>query len=290
MVNRRSRPPGSSSPPTPTHPPPAAGSLRDLELENLARFLRASVGLDPYRPSGGEWAASYRLDVVPVVPAVDVDAWIAWSLAGVPLLSRGQLPEYQRARDVAGRLVLVLAMGRTGGSLSSAARARARRGRYCGTTCDASACTRGRTRVGDLLAESSRTEPRAWCASPTRSKEAARPSSSGAREETRYSAGRGRSPRRRGPTPASTVTCTKRGSRSTHGRRPRPPVIRSARHCTSARPNPTVMMMASEQFATDEAELSITRTAPAPRESDHSARTTPPDPPRPERSRPQRRP
>lgn len=95
---------------------------RDLDLGELARALRGLARLTPDRRSLGEWAATYRRELPPIVPSVDVDAWIAWVLAGVPLFS-GTLPTVGAARDAATRVLFVIAFARAGGSLSAVARA-----------------------------------------------------------------------------------------------------------------------------------------------------------------------
>lgn len=58
----------------------------------------------------------------PIVPSVDVDAWIAWVLAGAPLFSR-TLPTVGEARDAATHVLIVIAFARAGGNASAAARA-----------------------------------------------------------------------------------------------------------------------------------------------------------------------
>ncbi|MEX1366261.1 MAG: hypothetical protein AB1Z98_24265 [Nannocystaceae bacterium] len=100
---------------------PASGP-RDLDLAEVVRVLRALARLTPDRRSLGEWAATYRRDLPPTVPAVDVDAWIAWVVAGLPLFS-GTVPTVKQAREAATRVLLVISLARAGGSLSAVARA-----------------------------------------------------------------------------------------------------------------------------------------------------------------------
>ncbi|MEX1367774.1 MAG: helix-turn-helix domain-containing protein, partial [Nannocystaceae bacterium] len=94
---------------------------RDLDLHELAKLLRSVARLTPDRRSFGEWVAAYRRELPLVVPAVDVDAWIAWVLVGVPLFST-TLPTVKRTRDTATRVLLSIALARADGSLSAVAR------------------------------------------------------------------------------------------------------------------------------------------------------------------------
>ena len=96
-------------------------NLRDVHLADLAGFLRAAVGLPPDRIGLGERAAGYRRFLPGMVPQVDVDAWIGWTLAGVPLFVAG-LPKLRQARDATTHVLLVLALARTGGNLSAVGR------------------------------------------------------------------------------------------------------------------------------------------------------------------------
>ncbi|MEX1368057.1 MAG: hypothetical protein AB1Z98_33315 [Nannocystaceae bacterium] len=94
---------------------------RDLDLGKLAKALRGLARLTPDRRSLGEWAATYRREPLAIVPSVDVDAWIAWVLAGVPLFSR-TLPTVDEARDAATRVLVIIAFAREGGNASAVAR------------------------------------------------------------------------------------------------------------------------------------------------------------------------
>ena len=96
-------------------------NLRDVHLADLARVLRAAVGLSPDLAGLGERAAGYRRFLPGVVPQVDVDAWIGWTLAGVPLFVAG-LPKLRQARSTTTHVLLVLALARTGGNLSAVGR------------------------------------------------------------------------------------------------------------------------------------------------------------------------
>ncbi len=95
--------------------------LCDVEPDSLALVLRVALGLPPERPTLGEQAASRALTLPSVFLRVDAGALIAWCLAGVALFAEG-FPTMKRLRAESGRVVLALAMLRTTGNISAAAR------------------------------------------------------------------------------------------------------------------------------------------------------------------------
>ena len=104
---------------------PAAKNLprmrRDVNSRDLAGALRAAVGLPPDRESPSEQAAWFHCEVPEELPLVDVDAWLGWALAGLPLFA-GRLPGLRHARDTAAQVVLVVAMTRAQGNISAVSR------------------------------------------------------------------------------------------------------------------------------------------------------------------------
>ncbi|MCA9705435.1 MAG: hypothetical protein KDK70_06295 [Myxococcales bacterium] len=81
------------------------------------------LGLPPDQPAPGELAATVRRFVPPLVRGLDAGAWIAWCLVGLAVFVDGPGPLTQRAQAEAKRLVVALAMLRSEGNLSAAARA-----------------------------------------------------------------------------------------------------------------------------------------------------------------------
>lgn len=107
----------------PTHPPFRAHSIElcDVEPDDVAEKLRSMLGLAPGQPAPGEAAASYRRALPPSVQALDVGGWIAWCLVGLPLFGGG-FPTLARIRAESKRVALALAIVRSQGSISAAAR------------------------------------------------------------------------------------------------------------------------------------------------------------------------
>ncbi len=93
---------------------------RDAEPQELARILRAVLGLSPDDPAHGELAASLGRPLPQLIRRINAGAWIAWCIAGLRLFEDpGADPRCFRFE--ADRLVVVLAMSRSGGNISVAA-------------------------------------------------------------------------------------------------------------------------------------------------------------------------
>jgi hypothetical protein len=72
-------------------------------------------------PSPGSPAASYGRALPPLVQGLDAGAWIAWCLVGLTLFGE-RLPPLRLVRRESYRAVIVLALLRTRGNISAAAR------------------------------------------------------------------------------------------------------------------------------------------------------------------------
>lgn len=99
--------------------PPDRIERRDAAPDELAGCLRAMLGLDPEEPTPGERAASLGEPLPLIVAGLDVGAWLAWCLAGLPLFE-GELPTLRRTKLIAARILTALAMLRTKGCISEA--------------------------------------------------------------------------------------------------------------------------------------------------------------------------
>jgi hypothetical protein len=97
------------------------GERRDTSPAEIATILRAVVGLPPDEAMPGELAASLGRSLPAAVHAVDVEGWIAWCLVGL-LVFGDERPAMRRARTEAHRVLAVLAMIRTGGNITHAAK------------------------------------------------------------------------------------------------------------------------------------------------------------------------
>lgn len=87
----------------------------------MAEKLRGMLGLPPEQPAPGEAAASYRRPLPPLVRSLDAGGWIGWCLAGLLVFGEGS-PRLTRIRLEAKRVALALAIVRTRGGISGAAR------------------------------------------------------------------------------------------------------------------------------------------------------------------------
>ena len=96
--------------------------LRDVAPGDVARFLRAMLGLPPGQPAPGELAATVRRSMPAVVRGLDAGGWIAWCLAGMAVFTEGPRPLMSRVRAESKRLVVSVAMLRSAGNLSRAAK------------------------------------------------------------------------------------------------------------------------------------------------------------------------
>lgn len=129
----RSRSPTSRAPerPAPTgddesgHPEhgdaPRGSAIRDVSHQDLARILRAALGLPPHRPGLAEWVLGHQRHLPSLIRSVDVEAWLAWALAGLPLFAE-RLPSFRQARDAGTRVLLLVALARANGNISAVAR------------------------------------------------------------------------------------------------------------------------------------------------------------------------
>jgi hypothetical protein len=94
---------------------------RDVEPDDVAEKLRCMLGLSPHEPAPGEAAASYRRPLPPMVHALDTGGWIAWCLVGLTLFGE-RSPALDTVRRESKRVALALAILRTRGGISAAAR------------------------------------------------------------------------------------------------------------------------------------------------------------------------
>jgi len=102
--------PGTIGPPRPRSRLTRPTILRrDASPTDVARILRATLGLVPDEPAPGELAASIRRSLPAQVEALDLGAWLAWCLAGLPLFG-GAFPELREIRSEATRVTMALAM------------------------------------------------------------------------------------------------------------------------------------------------------------------------------------
>lgn len=91
---------------------------RDVIVSAMATALRSTLGLPAHDIAPGEHAASQGRQPPALAHDVDLGAWIAWALAGLPLFSRAPMPTMDEALIVARRVLLALAMERTGGNVT----------------------------------------------------------------------------------------------------------------------------------------------------------------------------
>lgn len=94
---------------------------RDVEPHELLDRLRVMLGTVPEHTAQGEHAATIERVLSPVIHAVDVAAWLGWCIVGLRLFS-GEHPTMLALRDETRRFGVVLALLRSGGSLSAAER------------------------------------------------------------------------------------------------------------------------------------------------------------------------
>lgn len=94
---------------------------RDLEPEELARLMRAMVGLDPDTAADGEQAAWAHRSPPALLREVDVGGWIGWCLVGLVLFAE-PCPTMGRFRAETRRFAVTLAMLRSKGTISVSAR------------------------------------------------------------------------------------------------------------------------------------------------------------------------
>lgn len=107
-----------------TRSPTGAQPVRgDVVVPAAALALRSAVGLRPHDIAPGEHAGALGEPQAALVVGVDLGAWIAWALAGLPLFSREPVPTMARTVAVARRVVLGVTMERVGGNMTHAAAA-----------------------------------------------------------------------------------------------------------------------------------------------------------------------
>jgi len=95
---------------------------RDVAPGDIARVLRAVLGLPPDQHAPGELAAFVQ-PMPAVVHRVDAGGWIAWCMTGLAVFAHGEPPIITRVRTEARRLALSLAMLRSKGNITNAAQA-----------------------------------------------------------------------------------------------------------------------------------------------------------------------
>ena len=96
---------------------------RDVAPGDVARILRAVLGLPPDQTAPGEQAAFVSLPMPAVVRGIDTGGWIAWCLTGISVFTHDQPPVMRCVYTEAKRIAMSLAMLRSSGNISVAARA-----------------------------------------------------------------------------------------------------------------------------------------------------------------------
>jgi len=99
----------------------SAGETRETSVAAVALMLRAAAGARLDRAGVGELAASLGRALPPMSDAFDSAGWIGWCSAGLAVFEHGP-PTSRIAVREAIRIVAVLAMLRTAGNLTHAAR------------------------------------------------------------------------------------------------------------------------------------------------------------------------
>jgi hypothetical protein len=95
---------------------------RSVFVPDFIIHLRLMLGLPPTEPAPGEGAATRGFTLPTVADALDLGAWLAWALAGLPLFVCKPLPSMEETVATARRVVLGLAVERTGGNVTHAAK------------------------------------------------------------------------------------------------------------------------------------------------------------------------
>jgi len=99
----------------------SADETRETSVAAVALMLRAAAGAWLDRAGVGEQAASLGRALPPMSDAFDSAGWIGWCLAGLAVFEHGP-PTSRIAVREAIRIVVVLAMLRTAGNVTHAAR------------------------------------------------------------------------------------------------------------------------------------------------------------------------
>jgi len=100
----------------PEYPQP---ERRDVSVGALLVCLRSALGLSPHETAPGELAASRgRTLLPPTVRGVDAGAWIAWAVVGLSLFAKEPLPSMGETLAEARRVLLALALERTGSNIT----------------------------------------------------------------------------------------------------------------------------------------------------------------------------
>ncbi|MEX1367510.1 MAG: helix-turn-helix domain-containing protein [Nannocystaceae bacterium] len=102
-------------------PKGAPAARRTVSVATIRSALRTASGVNPFRAAPGEVVAFLGRQSPEAIERLDVGAWIAWSLCGLELFA-GALPSSKHAASECRRIVLALAMHRTGGNISETAR------------------------------------------------------------------------------------------------------------------------------------------------------------------------
>ena len=95
---------------------------RTLHLHQVLPLLRAAVGLHLDDPPSGEPTSTTAESAAEAILNVDTGAWLSWSLAGLRLFATPQVPSLRVTTTVARRVVLEIAIDRTGGNITHMAR------------------------------------------------------------------------------------------------------------------------------------------------------------------------
>lgn len=93
---------------------------RDIEPEELARLMRAMVGLDPHAATDGERVAWARRSTPTLLREVDVGGWMGWCMVGLVLFAELP-PAMSRFHAETKRIAVALTMLRSKGSISASA-------------------------------------------------------------------------------------------------------------------------------------------------------------------------
>ncbi|MEX1367509.1 MAG: helix-turn-helix domain-containing protein [Nannocystaceae bacterium] len=96
-----------------------AAERRDVRVASVLVTLRSGLGLDPLRPGSGELAAERGRESPAMLSGVDTGAVLAWVRAGLALFADDRLPTSEEALTEARRVLLAVAMERTGGNITA---------------------------------------------------------------------------------------------------------------------------------------------------------------------------
>lgn len=100
-------------------PRASAAERRDVRVDSVLVTVRSGLGLDPLGTAPGELAAERGRQPSAMLAGVDTGAVLAWVRAGLALFADGRLPTCEEALTEARRVLLAIAMERTGGNISA---------------------------------------------------------------------------------------------------------------------------------------------------------------------------